>query len=70
MPPPPFDYISSMVQGGGTAAGMNSQQSSFRSPMARRDETAAMREAELRIRGLLGGGSGSGVVSPASSVSR
>jgi hypothetical protein len=50
--------------------GMNGQQRTFRSPMARRDESAAMREAELRIRGLLGGGGGSGVVSPVSSVSR
>ncbi|PQE19528.1 hypothetical protein CJF32_00007495 [Rutstroemia sp. NJR-2017a WRK4] len=72
-PPPPFDYISPIVQGSGPAAGMNGQQQrTFRSPMARRDESAAVREAELRIRGLLGGGSGggSGVVSPVSSVSR
>ncbi|PQE07635.1 hypothetical protein CJF30_00007368 [Rutstroemia sp. NJR-2017a BBW] len=73
IPPPPFDYISPIVQGNGPTAGMNGhQQRTFRSPMARRDESAAVREAELRIRGLLGGGSGggSGVVSPVSSVSR
>ncbi|KAF7950246.1 hypothetical protein EAE96_007537 [Botrytis aclada] len=47
---------------------------SFRSPMGRTDESAAVREAERRIRGLLGnnGGIGSGrggIVSPISPVS-
>lgn len=51
-----------------------SQSKTFRSPMGRTDESAAVREAERRIRGLLGnnGGIGAGrdgIVSPISPVS-
>ncbi|KAM3066185.1 Cell wall synthesis protein kre9 precursor [Clarireedia jacksonii] len=95
MPPPPFEYVEGMNRQGqgqvqGYAQQMNGQgglgPGRFRSPMARRDESAAVREAEWRIRELLGGGggsigsgeggsgsvsgSGSGVVSPISDVSR
>ncbi|CAD6447535.1 2c61fe9e-05ec-45d5-b84e-92f6714da134 [Sclerotinia trifoliorum] len=51
-----------------------SQTKSFRSPMERMDESAAVREAEKRIRGFLGSNAGNssgneGVVSPVSPVS-
>ncbi|KAF7891882.1 hypothetical protein EAF00_008184 [Botryotinia globosa] len=62
-PPPPTSIMSQA-----------SQSKAFRSPMGRTDESAAVREAERRIRGLLGnnGGIGSGldgIVSPISPVS-
>ncbi|TGO36679.1 hypothetical protein BHYA_0117g00020 [Botrytis hyacinthi] len=62
-PPPPTSIMSQA-----------SQSKTFRSPTGRTDESAAVREAERRIRGLLGnnGGIGSGrdgIVSPISPVS-
>ncbi|KAF7890737.1 uncharacterized protein EAF01_010546 [Botrytis porri] len=62
-PPPPTSMLSQA-----------SQSKRFRSPMGRTDESAAVREAERRIRGLLGnnGGIASGrdeIVSPISPVS-
>ncbi|KAF5870559.1 putative beta glucan boisynthesis protein [Botrytis fragariae] len=62
-PPPPTSMLSQA-----------SQLKRFRSPMVSTDESAAVREAEIRIRGLLGnnGGIGSGrdgIVSPISPVS-
>ncbi|TGO16705.1 hypothetical protein BTUL_0025g00610 [Botrytis tulipae] len=62
-PPPPTSIMS-----------QTSQSKTFRSPMGRTDESAAVREAERRIRGLLGNngriGSGrDGIVSPISPVS-
>ncbi|TGO65986.1 hypothetical protein BOTNAR_0071g00230 [Botryotinia narcissicola] len=66
-PPPPTSIMSQA-----------SQSKTFRSPMGRTDESAAVREAERRIRGLLGndGGIGSGqdgivsLISPVSPLSR
>ncbi|KAF7891266.1 uncharacterized protein EAF02_001591 [Botrytis sinoallii] len=62
-PPPPTSIISQA-----------SQSTTFRSPMGRTDESAAVREAERRIRGLLGNNGGivsgrDGIVSPISPVS-